>query len=83
MLNYAKYSYFIIDALFLTAPCRNGDVRLVGSSDLLQGKVEVCVNETWGTICEDFWDTNDTQVVCRQLGLPAEGISYVAIAQHL
>lgn len=59
---------------FLIAPCQNGAVRLVGSSDPLQGRVEVCVNQTWGTICEDFWDTNDTSVVCKQLGFAAEGI---------
>ena len=60
--------------VFLIALCQNGDVRLVGSSDPLRGRVEVCVNQTWGTICEDFWDTNDTSVVCRQLGFAAEGI---------
>ena len=60
---------------FVTAPCQNGDVRLAGSSDPLRGRVEVCVNETWGTICEDFWDMNDTSVVCRQLGFSDEGIS--------
>ena len=60
--------------VLLTAPCQNGAVRLVGSSDPLRGRVEVCVNQTWGTICEDFWDTKDTSVVCRQLGFAAEGI---------
>ena len=59
---------------FVTAPCQSGDVRLAGSPDPLRGRVEVCVNETWGTICEDFWDTNDTSVVCRQLGFSAEGM---------
>ena len=57
----------------VTAPCHSGDVRLAGSSDPLRGRVEVCVNETWGTICEEFWDTNDTSVLCRQLGFSAEG----------
>uniref|UniRef100_A0A1X7U1B7 Deleted in malignant brain tumors 1 protein n=1 Tax=Amphimedon queenslandica TaxID=400682 RepID=A0A1X7U1B7_AMPQE len=53
--------------------CNNSDIRLVGSDSLTEGRVEVCVNGAWGTVCDDFWDYRDAQVACKQLGLPFTG----------
>ena len=48
--------------------CEEGSVTLRGGASELTGRVEVCINETWSTICDNGWSINDANVVCQQLG---------------
>ena len=60
--------YIIQHTLIVSTGCTHGNIRLVNGSTLHQGRVEICLNKEWGTVCDTFWDRRDAQVVCRELG---------------
>ncbi len=45
-----------------------GSVRLVDGPSDLEGRVEVCNNQEWGTVCQTFWESPDAGIVCSQIG---------------
>ena len=53
--------------------CTDGNIRLVSVSNPLEGRVEVCYDGVWGTVCHNNWNDIDASVVCFQLGYSTSG----------
>ena len=43
-----------------------------GASEV-DGRIEVCFGNLWGTICHNSWDNRDAGVICKQLFGPSFG----------
>lgn len=50
------------------ASCETGSVRLQNGMTNLEGRLEVCINGAWGTVCERGFSSDDATVVCTSLG---------------
>ena len=64
---------YSIMCLIPKSGCTHGSIRVVGGSNSLEGRVEVCVSGVWGTVCDDLWAQVDANIVCRQLGFSNAG----------
>ena len=66
-----------------TPSCPVEAMRLVGGTVDKNGRVEVCLNGVWGTVCADGWGVSDAFVACKQLGM-GEGskLSYTMSYRH-
>ena len=51
---------------------------MVGGATTLEDRLEICINEAWGTVCNDGFDIAAAMVVCRQLEIQESGKSILA-----
>ena len=42
-------------------------------SEIGEGRVEVCINNMYGPVCDNRWDILDARVVCHQLSHTSNG----------
>ena len=67
----------ITDDNYTITDCEDGSIRLVGGPNPSEGRVEVCYNQVWGTVCNSNLNSNLYQsygnLVCKQLGYQPTG----------
>ncbi|XP_045179635.2 deleted in malignant brain tumors 1 protein-like [Mercenaria mercenaria] len=96
MLDCNQYDQHINDCRYLTKhSCRHRDdvsvtcygpilnitdVRLADGTGPYDGRAEIKVNGTWGTICDKNFNINDADVFCNMLGL--KGAQFFTGARH-
>ena len=54
--------------------CTEGEVRLVNGSSPNKGRVEICIDQSWATVCSNGFDYRESRVICGQLGYQRYGI---------
>ncbi len=59
--------------------CTDGSIRLSSNSN--KGRLEICQNSVWGSVCYSRWyssqfSIHDANVACRMLGYQALGLYF-------
>ena len=62
------YDFHLTALLCFQTACTQGDIRLVAGSASNEGRVEVCNQNQWGSICDMGWDLTDARVACCHAG---------------
>ncbi len=61
---------FLIATATMAGNCSDGEMRLVGTLDspitmTRVGTVEVCVNNAWGSVCRNGFNSPEADIVCN------------------
>ena len=46
----------------------DGEINLINGKYPSEGTIQICVDNQWGTVCDDLWDQTDATIVCNSLG---------------
>lgn len=53
--------------------CTTSAIRIRPLSNATSGRVEICINNVWGTVCDNGFGYNEAAVVCGQLNMFRKG----------
>lgn len=59
---------FLVEEPLLPSNCATGDLQLLGGFTPNEGRVEVCINRVWGSLCHSQITTQMVNVICGELG---------------
>ena len=60
--------------------CPDGELRLAGGNASNYGRVEICFENQFGTVCDDLWNNSAAAVVCNQLGFGRAGLRHFSLS---
>ena len=72
---------YVANIFLCFTACNQGDIRLIGGTDDREGRVEVCNQNQWGSVCDVSWDMSDANVACRQAGFGSGNVN-ILMAMH-
>ena len=64
------------------ANCTDGDIQLSNGGNVLEGRVEICYNRAWGTVCSRGFAETEANVICSQLDSDLGYAHSTAIPRH-
>ena len=59
--------------------CTQADVRLQDGPNVREGRLEICINKAWGTVCSTQFSDDDAAVACSQMKFERTGIVLVHV----
>ena len=59
--------FFILELSTPESTCSEGELRLEDGDNVLEGRVEICINGAWGSICDNQFGMDEADVICRQI----------------
>ena len=59
---------------YCSTVCVQSSVRIIGGPNNRTGRIEICFNNRWNTICDGGWGNVDAGVACRQVGFQQQGM---------
>ena len=72
--NYHSFVYLTSSLDAPTSNCNDGNIRVIDTTDD-SGRVQICENGIYNSICSEQWTDSNAEVVCRELGLVPQGNS--------